>query len=219
MNPARRQFKPADLEAVARAIGAAEKRTSGEIVVSVVAACDDYAHALWKGAALGALAGILLAGAVWHWELIWHRALPWIVLPAPLAGLAGYLLVHSVAPLHRWLVTPRILARRTRERALAAFVKAEMFKTEGRTGILLFLALFEHRVEVVADEGINATVKQSEWDEIAAGIAAGMRQGRAVPALLTAIEACGALLERYRLHPAPRDRDELSNRVRIEDEP
>jgi putative membrane protein len=217
MNPAQRYFSPADLEAVAGAIGAAERRTSGEIVVSLVASCDEYAHAPWKGAALGALAGVLLAGTLWNWELTWQSPLLWIVLPAPLGGLAGYFLAQFIEPLRRWLVTPRILARRTRERALAAFVKAEMFRTDRRTGILLFLALFEHRVEVVADEGINATVQQSEWNAIARDIAAGMRAGRPVPALLAAIQACGALLDRHRLHPVPQDRDELPNRVRIED--
>ena len=39
--------------------------------------------------------------------------------------------------------------------AMAAFVEEEVFSTRDRTGILLFLSLFEHRVVVLGDSGIN----------------------------------------------------------------
>jgi putative membrane protein len=212
-----RVFSASDQEAIARAIGGAEKRTSGEIVVSVVESCDEYEHAVWKGAVLGGLGGVLAALALWQFSDVWHEAWIWILVPAPAGALLGYLATASIPTLRRWFATPEVMARRTRQRATNAFVRAEMFKTADRTGILLFLALFEHRVEVLADEGITRTVEQKDWDEIAAGVARGMKQGRPLPELLTAIERCGALLDRHRLHPVPGDRDELPNRVRTED--
>ncbi len=207
----------ADQEAIAKAIGGAERRTSGEIVVSVVESCDGYEHALWKAAAFGAFAGVVAALGAWLFGNLWHEAWFWIGVPAPVGALVGYLATATVPALRRWFATPQVMARRSRQRAASAFVRAEMFKTVDRTGILIFLALFEHHVEVVADEGITATVAQSDWDEIAAGIARGMKRGEPLPEILRAIERCGELLDRHRLHPTAGDRDELPNRVRTED--
>jgi putative membrane protein len=213
-----RVFSKTDQESIAQAIGRAEKRTSGEIVVSVVESCDRYEHSVWKGATLGGLAGVVVALALWKFTDLWPPA-PWLLIaaPAPLGGLAGYLLTGWLPPLRRWLATPSVLVERTGQRAAAAFVRAEVFKTADRTGILIFLALFEHRVEILADEGITKTVAQAEWDNLATGIARGMKTGKPLPALLAAIERCGELLDQHRLHPTPSDRDELSNRVRTED--
>ena len=52
---ARPRFDAAALEAVARAVSAAEERTAGEIVTFVVEECDSYPEATWRGGLYGAL--------------------------------------------------------------------------------------------------------------------------------------------------------------------
>src|SRR5688500_1031320 len=51
-------------ETIAAAVRAAEVRTAAELVVYVVPRCDGYAHALWKGAALGSVGAALGLAAV-----------------------------------------------------------------------------------------------------------------------------------------------------------
>lgn len=210
-------ISPADRATLAKAVAAAERRTSGEIVVSIVEACDDYSHAAWKGMALGALAGVLVAAGAYGSGRFWWSVWLWILAPASAGAALGYAGTAASATLRRWLVTPGVMERRVEQRAATAFLRAGLSRTRDRTGILIFLALFEHRVEVLADTGISAAVEQAEWDAIATGVAAGMKSGAPLPALLAAIERCGDLLATRRLAPRPDDTDELPNRVRTED--
>ncbi len=105
-----------------------------------------------------------------------------------------------------------------RQRALAAFVEEEVFRTEARTGVLLFLSMLERRVVVLADAGINARVGQSEWDAVSAGIVDGIRRGQPGAALAAAIRACGDLLAVHGFRSRTADRDELSGELRRREE-
>lgn len=208
-------FSDADLEAVKAAVRAAEGQTSGEIVPYVVEASDEYPTAVWKGAALGALLGPLVAVAIYEWLGLWGVYVPlWIAFPAMIGGGAGYLLTAWLPPVRRWMAGDEVLEARAQRRAAVAFLEAEVFRTRDRTGILLFLSLFEHRVVVLGDTGINQKVKQEEWDGIAAKLAAGIRAGRPGAALLEAIRECGHLLERRGVALQPGDINELSDELR-----
>lgn len=213
-------FSDAEQEAIRTAVAEAEKRTSGEIVPYVVPASDAYANALWKGAAFGALAGPLLALALHRlWDL-WGTHLDlWIAVPAAAGAAIGFLLAAFVPPVKRWLAGDEMLELRTRQRAEMAFLEAEVFRTRDRTGILLFLSLFEHRVVVLADSGIHALVQPGQWEAIAAAIAAGIRAGRAGEALLEAIRSCGDLLERHGVARRADDVNELPDELRRGGEP
>ncbi len=221
MSDLHRLFSREEEERVRAAVNAAEGKTSGEIVPYVVAASDSYEGALWKGAALGALAGPLVWGVVLRTFDIWGGPfaafaggmLSWAI-PAALGAGLGYVAAAAIGPLRRWLVSAEILDRRARRRAAVAFLEEEIFRTEERTGILIFLSLFEHRVVVMGDEGINRRVEPEEWQEIVDGIIAGIREQRSVEALIAAIGKCGTLLERRGVEIRPEDENELSDELR-----
>lgn len=208
----------AERSAVAAAIRAAEGRTSGEIVPYLVASCDEYDATRYKGAALGALAASLAIGLVHTLGGFWGGVgWWWITLPTAGGAALGFLATAAVAPLRRWLVPAEILDLRARRRAMAAFLEEEVFRTRERTGILLFLALFEHRVVVLGDSGINAKVAPGEWQGIVAHLTAAIRERRVAQGLVAAIGECGALLERHGVAVRADDTDELSNRLRLEE--
>lgn len=210
-----RFFSQADLDAIQAAVREAEVRTSGEIVPYVVAESDEYPTAVWKGAALGALLGPIVALGIHLLAGMWGSHVHfWMALPPLIGGALGYVLTASVPAVRRWMAGDEVLDLRARRRAEVAFLEQEVFATRDRTGILLFLSLFEHRVVVLGDSGINAQVKQEEWDGIASHLAAGIRAGRPAAALTEAIHECGHLLERRGVSPRPDDRDELSNELR-----
>lgn len=218
MDP-QRFFSDQDREAIRAATAEAEGRTGGEIVSYAVERCDAYEEAAWKGAALGALALALAAGLA-HWlGAFWGGwGLLWITLPAGAGAAAGFALGTWVPGLQRRLVTPEVLEQRVARRAAVAFVDEEVFATRDRTGVLLFLALFEHRVVVLADSGINARVEPAAWEAISEGIARGIREGRPAAALVEAIGACGRLLEEKGVARRPDDVDELGDELRVSDE-
>ncbi len=208
-------FRAPDVEAVRRAVAAAEAESGGEIVPYVVAASDPYPGAAWKGAALGALAGALAGWAVYRLGGFWGGQLPfWMLLP-PAAGAAlAFLAVHLAPPLRRALAGAELVELRTRRRAAAAFLEQEVFATADRVGILLFLSLFERRVVVLADRGIHARVEAGEWDALVARVADGIRRGEAEAALVEGVRACGALLARHGFTRRPGQANELADDLR-----
>jgi len=211
-------FKDSDLEAVKHAVREAEARTSGEIVPYVVGRSDDYAEAPWRGATFGALVGALAAAVIHDLGGFWGGWFAaWVVAPALLGCAIGFALALLVPAVRRALVDSHTLDRNVRRRAEVAFLHEEVFKTRDRTGILILVSLFERRVVVLGDAGINSAVAQREWDSIVAGIVAGIRAGRSAQALVEGVVACGLLLERRGVSIKPDDTDELRDDLRTED--
>ena len=212
-----RAFSPADQERILAAVSAAEAHTSGEIVPFVVEASDGYEGSRWTGAALGAVVGALAVGLAqqlggWWIEPTLAPVVRWTAPPL-LGAVLGYL-VTAVPALRRALIPATVLERRVGRRAAVAFLDEELFKTRERTGILIFLSLFERRVVVLGDRGINRRVAPEEWERVVEGLVTGIREGRAGAALVAAIGECGELLARRGVEISADDVDELSNELR-----
>jgi len=207
-----------DLERIQEAVGRAEERTAGEIVPVVVPRSDDYEEAVWRGAAVAvllALVAVLLTLRFYTgWGLGWLFA-PWgVALSVLAAGTVGALLAQYVYPLQRLLAGGDRLNETVHRRALQAFVEEEVFDTRDRTGILLFVSLREHRIEVVGDTGINQEVDPDDWAEVVARIQRGIKNDNLTEGLVEAIEMCGRLLERKGVDIRPDDENELTDTVR-----
>jgi putative membrane protein len=211
-------FSASEREQIAAAVQAAEGRTSGEIVTVAVARSDAFAAATWRAATFGALTLVVVAEALHWWLGAWGLASGlWIVLPAGLGAALGFA-VSWIPGVRRLVIGREELEREVRQRALQAFVEHEVFDTRERTGVLIFLSLFERRVVVLGDAGINARVEPGEWDAIVAGIVAGIKAGRPGQALVEAIGACGALLQRQGVERRTDDTNELTDGLRLERE-
>lgn len=210
-------FSAADLERIRLATQGAEARTSGEVVSYCVSRSDEYPEATWKACGLGALSAVLFA-TCWHaWAGYWGADVLWILAPPWVGAAFGWLIARS-GGVRRALLNEEIVERRVRLRAESAFLEEEVFKTRERTGVLLFLSLFEHRVVVLADEGIHRQVAETEWKGISDRLARGIKEGRAAQALIESIEACGELLEHRRVERRDDDENELGDELRIRNE-
>ena len=84
-----------------------------------------------------------------------------------------------------------------RERALAMFGKLRVWDTEHNNGVLIYLLLAEHAIEIVADRGLNPHMWPEEWCRLSAGMAAAFKAGRFEDGLGEAIDAVGTLLQRH----------------------
>ncbi len=194
--------------AIAAVVREAERATSGEIVPVVVERSDAYAELRLGGAALLAFASGALA-------LFLDPALaPWLV-PTQLGVFVAAAWLLGRPALLRALVPGDVLERRVERAAALAFHDAGLVETSGRTGILIFVSLLEHRVVVLADRGIHARVEAGTWDVVVARVVAGIREGRAEHGLADGIRACGEILAAH-LPIRPGDRNELANAPRGE---
>jgi len=84
-----------------------------------------------------------------------------------------------------------------RERAIAMFGKLRVWDTEENNGVLIYLLLAEHRIEIVADRGLNPHVSAEQWRVIADEMSAAFRGGAMEAGLDRAIDAVDALLRRH----------------------
>lgn len=216
MDP-RTHFSDEDLENIRQATRSAEGRTSGEIVPVVVGTCDEYDETIWKAATLGGLFAALSA-AVFHTATgLWGGGPVWLTLPAIGGCAVAAFIAYSSSAVRRALIPASVLESRVEQRARQAFLEEEVFATRDRSGILIFLALFERRVVVIGDEAINRAVEQSEWNEVVEHLVAGIRTGKPGPALVEAITECGRLLELRGVEIKPDDTDELHDGLRMEE--
>ena len=81
-----------------------------------------------------------------------------------------------------------------RERALAQFGKLKVWDTEANNGVLVYLLLVEHRVEIVADRGLNAHVSAAQWQAVLDTLRTDFQAGRFEAGLLSAVAQVDRLL-------------------------
>ncbi|HEV2747745.1 MAG TPA: hypothetical protein VGW34_10670 [Allosphingosinicella sp.] len=219
------RFTPDDHALVTAAVTRAERISDGEIVTIVTAKSDSYHDVglhyavlamLLVPAALAALPQALIDWAMAMF-LGWNPALTRGALMAFLfVKLAGVFLIVRYAlawmPLRMALTPGSTKSRRVRRRAIELFKASAEHRTHGRTGVLLYLSLLEHRAEIVADEAIHSKVAPEVWGDAMAALVAEVKAGRAAQGMAAAVEQIGAVLAQH-FPKSLADRDELPDRL------
>jgi putative membrane protein len=215
----------ADHGRVTAAIVAAERESAGEIVTIVAARSDAYHDVGLHYAILAMLAvpGVLafapdawiawIETALLGWNGAFTRG------PAMLALFAAMTLVFLIVryalawmPLRLALTPGRTKTRRVHRRAIELFRTGAEQKTQGRTGILIYLSIGERRAEIVADRAIHEKVEPEIWGEAMAALIDEVKAGRPGEGLALAVAKVGEVLARI-LPPASENPNELPDRV------
>jgi uncharacterized membrane protein len=84
-----------------------------------------------------------------------------------------------------------------RERAIEVFSDLRVWDTEDNNGVLIYLLLADHDVEIIADRGIHARVGTEGWQEICAQMEVMFRQGRFDEGIIAGIAAVSRHLARH----------------------
>ncbi|MCG6908605.1 MAG: TPM domain-containing protein [Deltaproteobacteria bacterium] len=198
---------------IEEAVGEAEKKTAGEIVPMVVPASYHYPLADILGGVFLALpvsilltyllGGMLWAGSSNMWVFMGVFCVVFIVF---------HQVVQRVLPLKRIFVSKREIDEEVEEAAITAFFTRGLYRTRDETGILIFISVFERKVWVLADRGINAKVSPGRWDTVVARIVDGIKGGRQAEAICEAVkEVGGELAEHFPVKDD--DENELDNLI------
>lgn len=99
-------------------------------------------------------------------------------------------------------------------RARDVFAALKMHETALRAGVLIYLAVEDHTLAIVGDEGIHARVGEGYWEGIRDQMIARLRGGAAGAAVVQAVAEVGTVLARE-FPRRPDDVDELSNEVSL----
>lgn len=224
------QLTSDDHARIAAAIARAEAATSGEIFCVLARQVSSYRDVSLGWAAAAALLlplGLVPLGfdPTWlpglgdSWEAA-HLAARHLTVGQAIAAYAvvqaavfiTVFLVTCVPPVRRW-VTPRSVRRaRVRRAALQQFLAHGLHTTEHRTGVLIFAALSDHQVEVIADAGIHGCVDRGVWAEAVDALTEKLRSGQAADGFEATIGIVGEVLARH-FPPRAGNVDELPNRL------
>lgn len=188
------------------AVKAFEAKTSAELVVTVKKRVRVYheAHRLW---------GIVVAFAGFLFLLFFPIDFDVALMPVDtvLAFGVGYGLSRLLAPLERLALGEAKRRESVEQAAKAAFYDLGVSKTTARTGVLVYVSVFEHVVAVVPDVGITPEAKKA-LDEAKARLEAALVKVD-VGAFASTLESLGAAFAPTMARSAD-DVNELSDEVR-----
>ena len=201
------RFSEADHALVTEAVARAERSSDGEIVIIVAPRSDAY-HDVGLHYAVLAMLLVPTVGAVlpqswidWALALVfgWNASLSFrlLMLTIVVAQAIVFLIVRfafAFMPLRMALTPASTKTRRVRRRAVELFRAGTEKRTKGRTGILLYLSLLEHRAEIVADEAIHSRVEPDVWGEAMAALVDGVKSGRSGEGMAQAVAKIGEVL-------------------------
>jgi uncharacterized membrane protein len=84
-----------------------------------------------------------------------------------------------------------------RQRALALFADYGVWDTEDNCGVLIYINLAEHKVDIVADRGIDRRIDSATWQAVCRTMTEGFRDGRFHDATLAAVKQVNELLHQH----------------------
>lgn len=84
-----------------------------------------------------------------------------------------------------------------RQRALALFADYGVWDTEDNCGVLIYVNLAEHKVDIVADRGIDRKIDRATWQAVCSTMTDGFRRERFHDATLAAIAQVNDLLRQH----------------------
>ena len=215
----------ADHARVTAAVSAAESHTAGEIVTVVADRSDGYSDVALAWSAIVAFTALVVLALfpdfyLWlvdrlldNWAHEWTpREIFTLAAVVAIAKFLGVWFLQLWQPLKFWLILPPIKSRRTLARAVSLFKVGAERRTHGRTGILIYLSMREHRAQIVADEAIASRVSPETWGEAMAAMLPHIRDGRCCDGMIAAVEKVGAVLAEH-FPRAEDDVNELPDRL------
>jgi putative membrane protein len=220
----------ADHQRIDAAVAAAERATSGEIFCIVTDEVSEYREVplAWAAGAalllpplallLGFRPDALLDVFTGGWDAahgsaaqaVTRTLFTYVALQTAVFVLTALLV--SVPAVRRRL-TPKSLKReRVHKAALEQFLAKGLHLTRERTGVLVFAALDDHWIEVLADEGVASKVDGHVWGEAVRAAVERLKSGDAGGGFVRAVELCGAVLAEH--FPSSQDNpNELPDRL------
>ena len=219
-----KKFSEKDSQKIADATRKAELKTSGEIVTVITHDCANYHANLFLVAVIPFIlitAFIVIFSGTYIsvlQSLFWEIQIDKVVLLTsfiPLVFFIVFFLIFSVPMLKYSIVSKDRMKKEVRLHAESAFFRHGITATEGATGVLIFISMFERRVELLVDYKIKQKINNAEWEKVVNNIIDGIKSDSFVDVLADEIVRCGEILSKD--FPRSKDDvDELDNKPVIE---
>lgn len=101
-----------------------------------------------------------------------------------------------------------------KERCIEIFAQHRVWDTEENNGVLIYLLLADHDIEILADRGVYRVAGDSYWEKLCQQIESHFRSGQFTEGVVEGIQTLTELLVKH--YPKDgADPDELTNRPAI----
>ncbi|OYX66853.1 MAG: hypothetical protein B7Y88_03200 [Sphingomonadales bacterium 32-64-17] len=210
---------------VSDAVAEAELTTSGEIVPVLTNASDSYSDVvLAYCAAIAFTAMSVMAAFPTAFTDLWDSLLggwghDWttgefttLMLAVGVLKFAAVWAILQIDALKFLLVPGPLKRARVRDAAVRHFKVGAESRTHGRTGVMLYLSMQEHRAEIVADSAIAELVPAEVWGEAMADMLAEVRKGCLADGIAAGVRDVGKVLAPH-FPRAEGDVNELPDRL------
>jgi uncharacterized membrane protein len=98
-------------------------------------------------------------------------------------------------------------------RAIKLFAKLKMHETNLKNGILIYVAVEDHKLAIFGDAGIHSIVGQAFWDEDIALMISHFKQGEYKKGIIEVVRRIGDKLHKHFPADATDNPDELDNSI------
>lgn len=90
-----------------------------------------------------------------------------------------------------------LAGQQARDRAHEVFAQLRVWDTHANNGVLLYLLLADHRIEIVADRGFQDRVSDEQWQGVCRLVEGHLRAGEAEAGVLAGVAAMSELLVQH----------------------
>ena len=211
-------FSQEDKDKIKEAVGTLEQATAGELVLYFARKSDNYPGAGWKfSGIIGGSAAFIIGLLSYLWMLpSWLTPMIISILILSLM-IVSFLLAVFVPDLRISLSSSTIVSQRVLTKARDIFLEEEVFKTNERIGILIYISELEHKVVILGDSGINAKITKDDWTHIVDTITLGIKHEQIAQGIVNSVAICKDLLLKHGFSNVEKEENELSDDIRIEE--
>jgi len=212
-----------EIQKIGSAVEKAESKTSGEIATAMIKESYNYAiYELMFAVIIGFVYFVAMMFFVGNIEQFlqgkfWDYSVNYLIMFYGFSTFLVIALFYFIGNLYfidRLIVPKKIRNQKVTERATRYFMESGVYNTKDRTGILIFISIMEHRVELLADSGISEKIPKEKWQKIVDNIIKGIKQKEVAAHLTESIDECGDLLAQHFPIQAD-DKNELTDNIEI----
>lgn len=177
-----------------------EKEKNIQVVLAVVRRSDSYAEIQWKAFALGSvITGFLIFILHLYFSNL-NSILTLLSLPFFIGII--FMLISLIHPFARLFLSSHRVDLEVKQYAQSLFLSKDLFATEKRIGILMFISVFERKVFLLPDKGLQNQLPAEQLEEIINPMIVKLKNKNLYASFETGLKKLVSVLEANGNHPA-----------------
>lgn len=188
----------------------AETSTRAEIMTVIAKQSDGYRYIpiLWAALLALSIPGLYFLYSTfvndgWVYPGTEH---PEHIYPIQVLAFLGLGMLFQLPAARLWMIPGIVKKQRAARHAREQFFLQNLHQTADRTGVLIFVSVAEHYVEIIVDSGISDKIDDREWQESINAFIEDVRRGDIAQGFDRALDHCERVLAEH----FPADQTSLS---------